>query len=79
MEKLKNLVKNRGTIATVMLLVGSLLGVVGSEGEVSLPTLKVEVVNMPDGCNCGTQPEVEYELPPEKEDVKYKDPNRVLD
>lgn len=85
-EKLKNLIKNRGTIGTIMLVVGSLLGYAGSEGGVSLPVLKVEVTNMPAACSCGaTTPEpevVEYELPPSpapKEEVEYKDPNRVLD
>lgn len=84
-EKLKNLVKNRGTIGTIMLVVGSLLGYAGSEGGITIPTLKVEVINMPAACSCGaTTPEVvEYELPPPppalKEEIEYKDPNRVLD
>lgn len=86
MDKLKNLIKNRGTIGTIMLVVGSLLGYAGSEGGVSMPTFKVEVINLPAaGCDCkATPPEVEYELPPPppeapKEEVQYKDPNRVLD
>lgn len=47
-EKLIDLAKHRGVISAAMLLVGSLLGYTGSEVNISLPPIKVEVVNWPE-------------------------------